>query len=557
MPNPELTFPTAPGGMRDLELDDLFWREALAALQSGAGAAALAERHPAYAGLLADLAGDTCSESCVIGIRLAASGKNPRLFALLTAAFLARGGTRTLFLDLSPELRWLEHLLGQDLKEGLVDHLQFGVPLERCVHATALRGLSVASGGAYFLAGSALDDARAFRGALEALRQGGGALVMTLPQPLEQADEAGLSAICHALVTVEDPESPAPLVGSERLVVRLTGNPQAAWELAQLTHRYLGPLPALLAAGDAARGRGGPLEHRASRHEEPAAPAAPRSAHATQPPRAPLAARMPEPSIAPAAPRGARRARPGGARWIVAVAAGIVLIAAAAAIGLGSGRLAPLFAGGGDDGAAVRAADVEEPMIALAADAGEPRPVEEAEPESLVATAHSAAAATVAADSAPAFPPGRPAPFSVHVGSYQSGASGGRLVAQIAAAGYAAFLAPVVIPGKGEWHRVYVGAFPDAAAAQRALARLVGAGLVEEGVVQPTPLAFPLGTFATRAAADARRMALRRQGISAYAIGSDPVRLYAGAYQTEDDAALLARALAAADAPATLTQREE
>jgi hypothetical protein len=119
--------------MRDFELDDRFWRDALGALRAGERVASLSGRYSEYADLIGELAIDAAGEPILIGFRHAAADENPRLLALLSAVFLARDGRRTLLLDLDPEVRWLEQVLGEDFKEGVVDHLQFGTPLERCI----------------------------------------------------------------------------------------------------------------------------------------------------------------------------------------------------------------------------------------------------------------------------------------------------------------------------------------------------------------------------------------------------------------------------------------
>jgi cell division septation protein DedD len=181
--------------------------------------------------------------------------------------------------------------------------------------------------------------------------------------------------------------------------------------------------------------------------------------------------------------------------------------------------------------------------------------------DSVPAAEASASDSVVAGETETTPPPrrGRRVPYSVHVGSYQTIDSGMRVVAQVEEAGLPAFLAPVSLPGKGHWQRVYVGSFADSVAARRALERLQQDGVIEEGTVRSTPWAFDLGAYPTRAAARAEADALERKGITAYVAGEDPAHLYAGAYQTREEAELLARTLEAAleGRTATLTLREE
>ena len=618
--------------MREIDLHDDFWPAALAALTSGAHApgdpaAHLRERWPGLADLLDELVADARREPLLVGVRLASQGRNSRLFAILAGACLARAGVRTLVLDLSPDTRWLEQLVGADFKEGLVDHLRFAVPIERCVRPTALDRFSMMSGGAWFLAGSPLDDAPGFRAALDRLRQRNRAVVVTLPPPLETGDGTGVAALCGALVTVEERDAAATLAGSERAVVRLTGSPEAARELAQLTHRYLGPLTSVIAGMARARPLESPAEASVSADAAPAALSTPASpwvagpaipaipAIPTVPPAAPPAAApaaapvhasaaLPEPDDELAFLRDFERPRDEdrAAFWergraevpptvlvdrpepdyqepaesmfarrrtiVVTVVAAVMAVAiGVSARGLASDVVAwvlgqseyereyPEYAPGQtialDQGASTAA------PLALPADT-----MSEAGPGDSVAAAGASATDSLAAaelEAAPPPRPGRRVPYSVHVGSYQTIDSGMRVVAQVEEAGLPAFLAPVSLPGKGRWQRVYVGSFADSAAARRALDRLQQDGVIEEGAVRSTPWAFDLGAYPTRAAAHAEAEALLRKGITAYVAGENPVRLYAGAYQTREEAELLARTLEAALAgrTATLILREE
>ena len=572
--------------MRDFELDDRFWRDALAALQAGRRADALAGRYPDFVDLIADLALDAGSEPMLVGFRHAAADANPRLLALLSAAFLARAGKRTLLLDLDPEVRWLEQLLGGDFKEGVVDHLRFGIPLAGCARATGVDGLAVMSGGAAFLAGSPLDDPPRFRAALLSLKQGRVAVCVALPPPADSADGSGVPALCDAVVTIEDTEGPSEPLGTERAIVRLSGDPRAARELARLCHRFLGPLPAVAAETGSVLEAATPSPRAASRpapgprHDEPfwstaatTAPAGPTVRPAPTPEseeldflsafegaaaattastpdaralsiedvvetsRAKSRARRSEPAP--------RRRRPLDRR---ALTLATVVLAAIAALALGSRLFAPLFAGWSGreidalyDGTGNPDSQAGEPGTVIplsgpvagaadavldSADAGGP-------PDSTVAVTGAVAAA------------GSPAPYSLHVGSYRTADAARGVVRDLGGRGMKAFLSPVVLPEKGEWVRVYVGAFGDSASARAALDELTSGGVVEEGSVRVTPLSFLLGEYPTAEEAEARISGLAARGIPAYALGEGPFRVWAGAFQDESESRVLASALGA------------
>ncbi|MGH7542387.1 MAG: hypothetical protein ACREK7_00475, partial [Gemmatimonadota bacterium] len=240
--------------MRELDLDDRFWRDALDALRDPGGADALRSAIPAFAETLDDVARQAREDAALVGVRFAGEDRNPRLLAFLAAAWLARTGLRAVFVDLSQDLRWLERLTGLDLKQGLVDHVHYGVPLERCVRDTALPGLAVLTGGTRFLTGSPFDDAPAVRGALDRLKQHFQVVVMALPTS-EAASDAGVLALCDALLAVSAREAEVDPVGHERLLIRLLGDPEAAEDLAAAAHRFVGPLPALFAGARADSGR--------------------------------------------------------------------------------------------------------------------------------------------------------------------------------------------------------------------------------------------------------------------------------------------------------------
>jgi cell division septation protein DedD len=242
-----------------------------------------------------------------------------------------------------------------------------------------------------------------------------------------------------------------------------------------------------------------------------------------------------------------------------------VVLAAIAALALGSRWFAPLFAGWSGDG--------EEPPYEAAGSA----PVTSAEPGTVIPLTGPSAAVLDAsgADSAarsqggdsvrepgPAAAaravPGDPAPWSVHVGSYRSVEAARGVASDLARRGMAAFLSPVVLPEKGEWVRVYVGAYDDPDEARAALSELTTSGTVEDGSVRDTPLAFLLGVYPTAEEARARISELAGRGIPAYALGEGPVRVWAGAFQNEAESRLLASTLGSEGSgePITLSRRE-
>lgn len=545
--------------MRELEFGDDFWREALSALRGPGGVAALPEGRAGYAELVEELVAVASEEAAVVCGRPATTGKNPRLFLFLTSAFMAREGVRTLYLDLSPDVRWLEQLTGMELKEGIIDHLQYDVSIERCVHASELPNLSVLSGGAYFLTGSPLDDPPGFRAALGRVRKRYEAVVLALAPPTETAESTGVPAICDAVLTIEEGDGAAELIGCERAVIRLTGSPQAAWDLARFSRAFFGPLPAILSGGPADGDR-----EPGSAVEVPVSPASPdpEGLEALRAFQGPSGSRRPGGAPAgegagedgAAEPQGVPAGLGSRARWTIGAVAlvGILIAGLAWSLGRERGDLA---------GPGVEATGDARPgteSLALAVRLPDPDSVAAAAPreEGSADERGEEPAAEEDPEPAPAIPStAEVVPWSVHVGSYQNRESGQRVVERIGAFGLTAFLTPVNLPGKGVWQRVYVGAFHDSTAARSALRRLLGSGVVEEGVVRRTPLAYHIGSHSDREAAERERRDLSAREVPAYVLGSDPATVYVGAFQSEVEADLLARALGRAGVPASLAPR--
>ncbi|MFN2422015.1 MAG: SPOR domain-containing protein [Gemmatimonadota bacterium] len=571
--------------MHDFELDDDFWPGVLGALREDTPVDYLGDRWPAFAELVEGLVADAEREPILVGFRLATHGRNPRLFAVLTGALLARSRIPTLVLDLSPDTRWLEQLLGADYKEGFVDHVRFGAPLAQCTRETGLDGLWAMSGGTWFLAGSPLDDAPGFRAGLEELRRHHGAVIVTLPPPLEAGDRTGIAALCGALVTVEERGTDASLAGSERAVVRLKGNTDAARDLAHLTHHFLGPLPVLLGAKTtpvARQATSTPIDRKAiagrSRSAVLGATAAerardedllflqgfegPRPGHSgsserrskEEPNRSEEHSRRSKVGRSRRSKEDEQRSRfrPRPALFAAALIFGAIVIVGIVGHGVAfdvvrglvdePDRSYPELEGGETialdpvPGSATETLPVDTvdglPPSVLAADS------------ILLADTTTLAGSTLEDQQALlSRGAGRPAPFSVHVGSYQSARSALRVVEGVEAMGYPATLSPVTIPGKGQWFRIYAGSFADSTEAMRARDRLQASDLVDEGVVRSAPWTFEIGTYPSLEAARGDAAALRERGIAAYPVGREPVRLYAGAYQSREEAELLAHTL--------------
>jgi cell division septation protein DedD len=557
---------SGPGQPPELDLDDRFWRDALDALRDAEETDGFRSSSPAFADALDEVARQAREDAALVGIRFAGEGRNPRLLAFLVAAWLARTGLRAVYVDPSPDLRWLERLTGLDLKQGLLDHVHYGVPLERCVRDTAFSGLAILTGGTRFLTGSPFDDAPAIRGALDRLKQHFQAVVIALPSS-EPASETGVLALCDALLTVSSGDAPVEPVGRERLHVRLVGDPEAAEELAAAAHRFVGPLPGLFAGAQPTSAR--PIPTRAATSAEAPGRALPRVPPVTAETDEELAFlnlfeespvgrgregetspdRLEDFDFPDPEPMSGDREWPARRRRRMLASFGVAAVVVGGMV-LGT-RFLPELARSADQGRmreAGQATDVDRRPIGFEDDAGG---------GAVVPLDEDQAGLDPAVSPATSEGEGRPAPYSLHVGSFQSEASALETATRLERAGWTAFVAPVELGDSGLWHRVYAGTYADSAAADEALRGLTGRGLVPEGAVRETPLTFLLGVYPTREEAERRRAELRERGIPAYVAGRDPARVYAGAYATREESRRLEGSLHAAAESVTLTTRIE
>lgn len=123
------------------------------------------------------------------------------------------------------------------------------------------------------------------------------------------------------------------------------------------------------------------------------------------------------------------------------------------------------------------------------------------------------------------------------------------------------YVAPTPVRGR-VYFRVLYGAYEDRADAAAGMADLVAEGrkeTVKEWDVRPVRLAYDLGTFAEREAADRRAASLHAVEIPAYVLRdtaeSPSYRVYAGAFSSEADAEPLGERLADRDVGSQLISR--
>jgi len=159
----------------------------------------------------------------------------------------------------------------------------------------------------------------------------------------------------------------------------------------------------------------------------------------------------------------------------------------------------------------------------------------------------------------------RPLPFSVAIEAHQD-----LDVAQERAASLARthdrsafFVAPILVDDV-VYYRVMAGPLPDSASAASVMRALVAQGdkrAESAWDVRPTSLAFRLGDYPTREEAAAHEARLAGGGIPGYVVeipyarGPSRYRVYAGAYETAEQAGLLGRLLRDAGIESPLVER--
>lgn len=123
-------------------------------------------------------------------------------------------------------------------------------------------------------------------------------------------------------------------------------------------------------------------------------------------------------------------------------------------------------------------------------------------------------------------------------------------------------IAPTPIRGR-TYYRILAGAREDRLGAEELMRELVEAGTKEQvraWDVRPVRFSYELGTYAERRSADRRVEELQGIGIPAYrleggAVQGSSFRVYAGAYESEQAAEVLGRAIEEAGEPARLVTR--
>ncbi len=151
--------------------------------------------------------------------------------------------------------------------------------------------------------------------------------------------------------------------------------------------------------------------------------------------------------------------------------------------------------------------------------------------------------------------------YSINVASYTSEEWARRGLESLVESGVEAYLVPVDIAGKGTWMRLMVGSFRDRNEAQQEMTRLVRAGILDEGRVISTPLAYRVGEWNTREEAVSAMASLRSKGFHPYVVtnesgGAGRYSVYLGAFQGRDQAVSLERFLEKHSLEFELAERE-
>ena len=153
-------------------------------------------------------------------------------------------------------------------------------------------------------------------------------------------------------------------------------------------------------------------------------------------------------------------------------------------------------------------------------------------------------------------------PYSVLVASFALPEDANRQLRELDTDALLFFVAPTPIRGR-TYYRILAGAREDRLGAEALMRDLVDAGAKEQlraWDVRPVRFSYELGTYSESRAADRRVDQLQEAGVPAYRLegGTEQepsYRIYAGAYESEQAAEVLGRALEDAGEPARLVTR--
>jgi cell division septation protein DedD len=154
-------------------------------------------------------------------------------------------------------------------------------------------------------------------------------------------------------------------------------------------------------------------------------------------------------------------------------------------------------------------------------------------------------------------------PYSVLVASFALPEDANRQLRELSMDELLLFVAPTPIRGR-TYYRILAGAREDRLGAEALMRELVDAGVKEQlraWDVRPVRFSYELGTYSERREADRRVDELQEAGISAYRLegGTEQepnYRVYSGAYESDQAAEVLGRALEDAGESARLVTRK-